>query len=214
MRYLFLDIDGVLNSHGWWRRRNIDAQLKEADTFDRSWRPEDKEKARFIRSLIDLDPEACAMFNLWVKELDLQIVVSSTWRLSRTLDELKALLSAKGIDPSRIIAKTPRLNPDDVPSVDGVRVKRSSCWRGLEIENWIWNEHPTSEERDKLEIIILDDDSDFSRLTPWHVQTSLKTGGLLQGHRSEIVRALNLPLEGVLDKPHVLFRGSVPALLV
>ena len=61
MKVLFLDIDGVLNSHDWWRRREpLGLQGK---------------------ALRDLDPEAVALLNGVIARTGAKVVISSTWRL-------------------------------------------------------------------------------------------------------------------------------------
>jgi hypothetical protein len=85
-RVIFLDIDGVLNSRAWWRRRP-----------SKEHRPHN-----------ELDPEAVARVQRLVDETGASIVISSTWRLLYKRLVLQSLLSAKGLR-TRISGVTPAL---------------------------------------------------------------------------------------------------------
>lgn len=77
MKLLFLDIDGVLNSHDWYVRRGGYVGRE--------------------RPMQELDPEACARLQGLCSATGAQIVVSSTWRLIYKLPALRSLLGARGI---------------------------------------------------------------------------------------------------------------------
>lgn len=86
--YLFLDIDGVLNS--------IEYYLVRVDT------PNDE----------GIDRHAITLFNLLLKEVpDLQIVVSSSWRKIHTIEYIKDCLQRHGfLYYENIIDYTPSLH--------------------------------------------------------------------------------------------------------
>lgn len=88
MKILFLDIDGVLNSHAFWKRCGELGIL-----------PDDK-----------VDPLAVERLNRLTDETGAKIVVSSTWRLpyvwSRNLNSLIVRLQKLGIK-GEIIGMTP-----------------------------------------------------------------------------------------------------------
>lgn len=107
---IFLDIDGVLNSHPFFKF-----------CYDQGILPDDK-----------IDPKAVLLLNELARKTNSKIVVSSTWRLPyvdhNDLDGLKKLLSTKhGVDDV-IIGMTPDL----------WKVKRNRI-RGDEIQDWMDN---------------------------------------------------------------------------
>lgn len=65
MNIIFLDIDGVLNSHDWFERRG---KLSPDATRDEFYAH-------------DFDPEAVARFRMLAMDTNAEIVLSSTWRL-------------------------------------------------------------------------------------------------------------------------------------
>jgi hypothetical protein len=83
---LFLDIDGVLNSQGFFGRRN-ETRL----------------------NYRDLDPSCIECLNEITAKSGARIVVSSTWRLTPRVPELVAHLKGQGI-VGEIIGRTPRLH--------------------------------------------------------------------------------------------------------
>lgn len=126
-RLIFLDIDGVLNSQLYFAfskdlRTNMDDQI---------------------------DPIAVGFLNKLCAETGAKVVVSSTWRLNRTIQQLQTLLEGRGFT-GKVIDKTPSFH-------DGHTV------RGNEIKAWLqanekligcaaWDYH---------DYVILDDDSDM-----------------------------------------------------
>lgn len=75
-RVIFLDIDGVLAPIRHWDRYG------------------------------DLDPACIRVLNEIVRHADADIVVSSTWRYGRSVDELQGLLTSQGFT-GRVIDTTP-----------------------------------------------------------------------------------------------------------
>lgn len=88
MKILFLDLDGVLNSHAFWKRR-----AKENISLDNK-----------------LDPIAIERLNRLTDETGAKLVVSSTWRLpyvwNSQLGMLVRLLQGAGIK-GEVIGMTP-----------------------------------------------------------------------------------------------------------
>ena len=72
----------------------------------------------------DLDPVAGARLKKLVDLSGAKIVVSSTWRITRSLEELRSCLGAFHMWPSDVIGVTPRMNAD----------------RGYEIQAWLSSE--------------------------------------------------------------------------
>jgi hypothetical protein len=88
MNVVFLDIDGVLNSHDWYKRR-----------------PSRE------RPINEIDPDAAARVQRLCDETGASIVVSSTWRLIHQLNALRSVFKARGLT-APVIGKTPGHNND------------------------------------------------------------------------------------------------------
>lgn len=93
------------------------------------------------------------------------IVVSSTWRLGRSLDEMKTIMGYAGVRPERVLDMTPRFYGAE---------------RGHEIQGWLSvNATEGAMLLPKYQVdnfVIVDDDSDMVHLMDRLVQTSHKTG--------------------------------------
>lgn len=160
-RIIFLDIDGVLNHRDYFRRMPREQQ-------------EDIE---------DIDPDCVACLQRLVNATGARIVISSTWRLLHELDEIRDVLSRKGLD-AKIIAATPALPDKD---------------RGDEIQKWL--DMASVFPRKPEGIVILDDDADMGPLLPWLIQTSFDRG-LTDWHVRKAVEMLNRPRPPVfVDAP-------------
>jgi hypothetical protein len=131
MKLIFLDFDGVINSFGG------------------EWQGEYEE----------LDKKCIENLNLLIEKVeDIKIVISSTWRIIRSLDRLKDIMVKWGFKyPEIIIDKTPRLA--------GQR-------RGIEIYEW----KLYSKYRNIDNFIILDDDSDMEPFMNHLIQTDTDKG--------------------------------------
>ena len=125
IRVIFLDIDGVL----WTVAGDQLAQKNKIRHPDH--RELDPTRVILLENLINYYP-------------DLRVVVSSTWRLGRSIPELQKILGPV-IGP-RIIGKTISMRAKDNRSVQ----------RGREIQHWLDN---TTEK--VTDYIILDDDADM-----------------------------------------------------
>jgi hypothetical protein len=127
MNILFLDIDGVLNS------------------------------ASTMKHGVHLCNKRIVMLSQLCKELDLKIVISSSWRLLYDLRELKEMLNRTGFSGrQRIIDVTNEHNTGH---------------RGIEIKIWL-TAHP-----EVTRYAIIDDDRDMlPEQLPYFVKTSWKTG--------------------------------------
>ncbi len=115
---LFLDFDGVLNNDNFLRHQKNHVPASEHKLFD---------------------PTNIASLNALCAKLPIgQIVISSTWKKNRTLNEIRKLLSREGfLFAERIISVTPEL---------GIQYEA----RADEIKEWISNNGPTA-------ILVLDD---------------------------------------------------------
>lgn len=136
---IFLDVDGVLNS--------------------------EKSCIRF-RTSRKLCPDAIGVLNRILRETGAGIVVSSTWRLNRTHDELRQILDTAGVEDvdSRYVAKTKDLSA----------IKQNGFWasveRGEEIALWIKENNWTRP------FAILDDDNDMKGVHEHFFMTDARVG--------------------------------------
>ena len=183
MNYVFLDVDGVLNSDEYFERRERTAK--------------EHRKEGFLRREDDLDPVACTLANGIITRCNLQVVLSSTWR-SHGLELVGPMFVDKGLT-APLIGKTPHIGPVEA----GSNYKRSETQRGLEIEWWLVENVLRSEWAD-TRIVILDDDSDMSRLMPWFVHTPWPDG-LQPKHEALIAAVLERPLGALLETPNPLW---------
>lgn len=103
MKIIFLDIDGVLNTGA--------STLYNLREF-----PEDSSRENRAK----FDPMACSNLNYLLETFpESKIVISSTWRKLKSLDELKEIFRMNKIHPDKIIGVTPSL---------GDRVKEIHAW--------------------------------------------------------------------------------------
>jgi HAD domain in Swiss Army Knife RNA repair proteins len=101
---LFLDFDGVLNSHDYLFRRKqtafaCDAELVPRDLTQKELLAGAKSPARkrsTYRASQDLDPLAVARLNQIVAESSCDVVISSFWRLDWDVSDLEAILRFQG----------------------------------------------------------------------------------------------------------------------
>ena len=105
----------------------------------------------------------------WLNELysivQYDIVVSSTWRIGMTLEELQDLLIKSGFRPDiRVIGKTPVLHEE----------------RGIEIQQWIDENNFTGD------FIIIDDDSDMGELLPKLVKCDTYIGFTIYDYQKSL----------------------------
>lgn len=123
---IFLDIDGVLNHHHYYKSP--------------------------IRSRTNIDAESVKRLNE-LTTLGAKVVISSTWRLNRSIEELQAILNEHGF-VGEIIGKTLDMRYED----------NGDCiLRGNEILQWI-KAHPEvcgAAYWDYKRYVIFDDDSDM-----------------------------------------------------
>jgi hypothetical protein len=150
VRIVFLDIDGVLNSHALWMRmrkegRNI------ADINNR------------------IDPEAVVRLNRLCVENDADVVVSSTLRLNNSRPRLQRLLRERGFK-RQIIGVTPDFTVQTTPG--GIWMANE---RGHEIQGWL-DDNAKAGRYDVISFVILDDDADMAHLAERHVKTDVEVG--------------------------------------
>lgn len=127
-KFIFLDIDGVMAICYFDHEYMEDGCAFECFAL------------RNLEALCDCFPDA-------------SIVISSTWRLGKTVEQLRSIFKNRGFKyPDRIIDKTPRLFYADAAG------DRHSCPRGVEVEHWMKVNLAYDEPR---AYVILDDDGDM-----------------------------------------------------
>lgn len=139
MKIIFLDIDGVLNSGDFlW----TDEHQKLDKSKNENW----------------FDPAAVARLNRIIEATGAECVLSSTWRILHTIEEVEGFMKAAGF-VGELVGKT--------PGGGGVRGPQIQEWLDM-IRRWVLEEVDS--------FVILDDDSDMLHLMPHLVHTSFQHG--------------------------------------
>lgn len=146
MKIIFLDMDGVVNS-GKWLDSSSKRKYKKA---------KGKLKKESGYSAM-INPDSVLILNQIIKETNAKVVISSSWRIIRTHDEIAKMLKEKGFI-GEVIGSTPALI-------------RLGMRRGDEIRAWL---DSMSEDIDNY--VILDDCSDMCELKKNLVQTTWAIG--------------------------------------
>ena len=142
-RFIFLDFDGVLVT---WTGKGDHKRL-------------------------DFHPEAVEALNWLVRESQAQIIVSSSWRKSHTLDELQQALDEAGVK-AQVTGTTPVLDYKDGLLYLGFT-------RGQEITAWL-QDQPAD-----VRYVVIDDDPNISPHEPHWVRTEFEMGLTLElAHRA------------------------------
>lgn len=164
--FLFLDIDGVLNTSGTYKRwRTLGGCLS---------------TNRHHRLDALFEPRCVQAVNTLIQQIEqtgrkTQIVISSSWREEHTLDEIRGLLDQVGLDKAseRIIGQTPSgswkirwrgQEPEDT---------RYAIDRGAEIADWL-NQNTEIKTREELKrrVLILEDQADVWPFRGRQIKTS------------------------------------------
>lgn len=133
MKVIFLDIDGVLNSHAW-------AQFGHGPTEDGTCSVE----------TLKWDPVAVANLRTVAEETGASIVISSAWRGygKNAVETWQRMFACYGWPDAPVIGETPDLNRFE----NGIYVSRI---RGDEVADWL-KHHP-----EVTGYVCIDDDADF-----------------------------------------------------
>jgi hypothetical protein len=158
--YLFLDFDGVINTHRSLYKRlagYYDIPYTEEDFGEEFWDSADGVNPKLMRKIEEVEnsgeyKRAKVSFHYYpfdnicidncnriIKENDAEIVVISSWRTGRTIEELQNILNSIGLY-GRVIGRTGRKDT-----------------RALEIYEWI-NYHEDKYNTKIESICILDDE--------------------------------------------------------
>lgn len=185
-KLLFLDVDGVLNSEAFYRKLVF--------CGERLVEP---------RSARSFCPTAAAILDDMMSRVpDMDIVISSCWRVGRTVEELQELFTENGLDGSRIVGRT------------GEMLTTGEGGRGEEIEDYL-----IQEASGFVSVVVVDDEvSDMFRMLPMVVQTSPRNG-LTLDDADKVVSIFTesemhlrdfeaLGVKPPADATHILFRYS------
>lgn len=152
MKIIFLDMDGVVNSE--------------------KWAHETYEKQGHVHMTQQVDEKAVAHLNTVIEKTGAKVVISSSWRIIMTPDEIWKVLKDHGFK-GEVIGKTP----------NHTRNAKMHA-RGYEIQDWL------EDNEGKVEsFVIIDDSDDMEHLLPYLVRTTW-LDGLQEEHVEPIVKML------------------------
>jgi len=159
----FLDIDGVFNCQLHYHSSQFKDYRDAKKTLKKQVKKKQIERLEYYKSQICT--ERVEMFNALCKETNALVVISSTWRMGKTVEELQEIMDYCGAT-FKIIDKTGRSD---------LRV------RGPEIQEWL-RKNINEEEHgcmyfDFFKYAIIDDDSDMNlNQSPHFFQTDNYSG--------------------------------------
>jgi len=188
IKIIFLDMDGVMNSHqsSYWYRNMLGHN--EDEWVD--YRDNSKEKG-FSTYTKELCPLSCSNLRLIMeRHTEARIVISSTWRRGRSPDFFNRLFKYfKIIKEDRVIGLTPELRTE----------------RGYEIADWLMKYSQPVED-----FVILDDDGDMAEyIGTYHfIQTNPRTGldYVIMEKIDKIFGGFNLKFEDIVEgKPYRMY---------
>jgi hypothetical protein len=151
MKVIFLDMDGVLNSHAFMTSR---AKTKEWDAVPGGGPFKRTEPSHWTPMI---DPAAVRRFNTLLKETAAKIVISSSWRHAHPhkTGRMQKILDLAGMVGGEVI--------DETPIMVGPR--------SFEIASWLASHSGAKK------FAILDDGSDAGKgMDKWFVNTELAVG--------------------------------------
>lgn len=190
MKVIFLDFDGVLNSENWYRRR-----FKEIDTEDILGK----------YPFYEFDPLSIVELNRIIEQTEAKVVVSSSWRIGKSVEDLQKMLDVVGFI-GKVIDTTPHFFAKGTDANDnkiGYTIPR-----GCEIDWWLkekgkfqrinWSYERQLEYLENSLVknyVILDDDSDMLYGQREHfVKTNLYGNGLAKQTADKAIEILNTPI--------------------
>jgi hypothetical protein len=131
MKIIFLDFDGVMNNELWFIDRVERKKIYNRDEHEKD----------------AIDPRCVDFLNKIIEDTGAKVVVSSTWRMGRSKEELQRILEVKGFK-GEVVGKTDMLRGE-------------GCLRGNEIRQWQRDNAELIGKEDENRYVILDDDSDM-----------------------------------------------------
>lgn len=165
MKYIFLDIDGVLNSK----------KYGESDYYKKATADMSDAEVMLIAHHLHIDPDAVKLVNDLVARSGAKVILSSTWRGKYSCAEMTEMLKGRGA--------TFEIS-DATPALFG-KVHSSRIPRGKEIGHFLrlLEEWPEA-------YVILDDHEDMMTHKPFLVKTDGKFG-LTQDDVEKALKILN-----------------------
>lgn len=155
VKLIFLDIDGVMNHEVWYKSSEFMTLHGLAKAHG--------DELSYCKS--QFSPFSIRMLNYIVDQTGAKIVLSSSWRMGRSLEEIEELFGSVGIT-GEIIGKTPVMRFTE-------KFNRTVP-RGCEIKWWI-QEHVS--DFHNLKYVIFDDDGDMLiEQQPFFIQTDSYSG--------------------------------------
>lgn len=178
MKFLFLDIDGVLNSETFLKQLDATYESSGKSPTHYAWENQiDRAAVARLNTIIKRVPNVC-------------VILSSSWRLLVDPTEVQRILCKHGFAGTIVDA-----TPDLTNNADYVRLRADNAIdriaRGHEIAYWLeWTLRIDPQFSSTLavgallhtmiergvRIAILDDSRDMAHLTPWHVCVDAQVG--------------------------------------
>lgn len=168
MKYIFLDVDGVLNSDIYMSSDQYFAECESLEII-----PEGRqvmEKAHHLH----IDPAAMKLLNVLVERSEAKVILSSTWRIKYSLVEMNMMFQKRGAT-FQIADVTP--------------AKMSYRPRGHDVSEYLSSMKRNGEVPEAF--VILDDIDAFSNLKNHFVQTS-EDEGLTQEDVAQALKILGI----------------------
>lgn len=169
LKFVFLDVDGVLNSRQYFRSDEYKMDQYKAG--------QSEEETDVSIGIMQLGAPFIERLNRLVQP-KVVFILSSTWRVLYKMEQMQFMLEQKGFK-GKLYGKTPSFN--DAP-------------RGKEIAAWIEKElgiEIASGELAWPTFVIFDDDQDMDRLRGRYIQTSYDAG-LQDEHVDRAIKMLGL----------------------
>lgn len=96
---IFLDIDGVMQPGGWQKRfdiNRVELQEKLTQTLKEDYKSLDQYDVAAV--YCDWDPDAVQFLKKILIQFDARLIISSSWRRSKTLKQLRMLFKIHDLD--------------------------------------------------------------------------------------------------------------------
>lgn len=159
-KWLFLDIDGVLNSY-----QSVDVYRHLLKRNENDFKEKKQTYKEFMAEEFCLN--ALANLQRIVEQTKCKIIISSTWRNNQSLEQMKGWFKGMPIIQNAIIDKTPNI----CLRYEG---KILDSPRGLEIQAWL--RHNDVQYYNTNDVAILDDDNDMWSVSEFFFQVDSKVG--------------------------------------